>query len=563
MARTVSIGNQNFESLVSNHYFYVDKTDFIREWWENADCVTVITRPRRFGKTLNMNMVERFFSVEYAGQGELFAGLGIWQEETYRRLQGTVPVIGISFADIKENDFASARKAICHNIKRVYRRYDFLLETELLSEEEKKTFRMVSTDMENYLLMDSIRALSEYLFRCYGEKPIILLDEYDTPMQEAYVWGYWKEIAQLMRGFFNSTFKTNPYLGRALMTGITRMSRESIFSDLNNLEVVTTTKDKYADAFGFTQQEVSAALGEFGLSDMEAQVRDWYDGFTFGSRTDIYNPWSIINYLDEKRFSSYWANTSENSLVGKLIRESGKNVKLIMENLLKGEVFRTEIDEQIVFDRLDHSETAIFSLLLAGGYLRVAEHRFDLKTGREQYALKLTNREVHLMFERMIEGWFKNYVPEYNDFIRALLLGDVEEMNYYMNGVALATFSYFDTGNSPSGRSEPERFYHGFVLGLMVELSDRYIISSNRESGFGRYDVMLEPKSESDDAILMEFKVRRPNREKSLEETAAAALAQIAKKRYADALAEKGIAGERIHTYGFAFEGKTVLIDGR
>ncbi len=559
MARIIGIGHQDFTQLIASGCFYVDKTEFIREWWENQDVVTLLTRPRRFGKTLNMSMLERFFSVEYDGQGKIFEGLSIWNDKAYQELQGTYPVIALSFADVKEITFPAAREKICQIIKMIFGKYRFLLDSDVLGEDEKEDFRKIFADSGNSTITLSLKMLSLYLSRYYGKKVIILLDEYDTPMQEAYVNGYWDEMAAFIRSLFNSTFKTNPYLFRAVMTGITRLSKESVFSDLNNLTVITTTANAYEDCFGFTQQEVWNALEEYGLSAQKESVKAWYDGFVFGRERDIYNPWSIINYLKTQRLSSYWANTSSNSLVEKLIREGSSAIKENMEDLLKGRKLCTTIDEQIVFSQLEYSESAVWSLFLASGYLKADSYRFNEELGIEEYELSLTNKEVRITFEKMIRDWFGRSVKEYNGFIRALLQGNTKEMNAYMNKIALTTFSYFDTGNRPSG-SEPERFYHGFVLGLMVELADRYVITSNRESGFGRYDVMLKPRKKEDGGIILEFKVYDPDDEKSLEDTVKAALKQIEEQNYSSALISEGIREDRIRKYGFGFDGKRVLI---
>ena len=562
MARTLGIGKQDFEKVRKENAFYIDKTKFIREWWESEDDVTLITRPRRFGKTLNMSMLEKFFSVQFAGRGDLFCGLAIWEDEKYRRLQGTYPVLFISFADVKETTYIQTKKKICRIIKALYNKYDFLLENDLLNESEKNDFLNISVDMEDNEASYSLKALSDYLLRYYKKKVIILLDEYDTPMQEAYVNGYWDELVSFTRSLFNATFKTNPYLERAIMTGITRVSKESIFSDLNNLQVITTTSGKYMDCFGFTEEEVFAAIDEYGLSEKRQEVKKWYDGFTFGKQKDIYNPWSILNYLDKRQIGTYWANSSSNSLAGKLIREGSRNVKESFEFLLQGKSIIMELDEQIIYDQLGEDESAIWSLLLASGYLKVknrSTYATDFGEWKQEYELELTNFEVGAMFRQMIRKWFSRSAGGYNDFIKALLFDDVKGMNVYMNKVAMATFSYFDTGKSPSEEA-PERFYHGFVLGLMVEMADRYVLTSNRESGFGRYDVMLEPRRSGDVGIIMEFKVQDRTEEKELSDTANAALKQIKEKEYESVLIEKGIFKEKIRSYGFAFCGKQVLI---
>ena len=562
MGYKISIGNQGFDNIREKKYFYIDKTAFIKEWWDSGDNVTLITRPRRFGKTLNMSMLNCFFSNRYAGRSDLFEGLSVWEDEKYRQLQGTYPVIFISFADVKQADCGEAIWKIKKIISNVYQQYAWLGSWEGLTFTEREQFAGVNPDMENMLAQSAVQDLCNYLNRYYEKKVIILLDEYDTPMQEAYVHGYWDEFTLFMRSFFNATFKTNPYLERAVMTGITRVSKESIFSDLNNLNVVTTTSDEYCTCFGFTEDEVYGSLDKFGLSDKKSEVKKWYDGFVFGSHRDIYNPWSITSYLDKRKLAPYWASTSSNGLVSRLIQTAHTDIKQLMEDLISGREIVVNFDEQIVFNQLDTDESAIWSLLVAGGYLKPDNVEYRGELLEPWYHLFITNLETRSMFSNMFKGWFRGSASNYNAFVSALLKGSVREMNVYMNEVALSTFSSFDAGTQPSERSQPERFYHGFVLGLLVELRDIYEVKSNRESGFGRYDVMLIPKKDDRkyNAIILEFKVFDSYDESTIEDTVKSALKQIEEKSYDTELMAQGIEKDRIRHYGFAFEGKRVLI---
>lgn len=433
-ARQVALGVQNFVALRQWNCFYVDKTDFIRQWWQAQDEVTVIMRPRRFGKTLNMSMVNAFFSLEYKEQGqEFFGDLAVWQDEEMRQLQGSYPVIFLSFASLKADNHQQTIADMQYIISELYGRYEYLLQGEIMDEADREFFREIRSCSNAKNLSFAVQRLSGWLRRYHQQQVIILLDEYDTPMQEAYVHGYWDNLAGFLQQFFNATFKNNRDMARGLMTGITRMAKESIFSDLNHLLVAS--------------------------------------GYLTGG---------IVRTIDNDRY---------------------------------------------------------------------------------ECRLHITNYETCLMFRRMVSDWFQTDGCEYNEFIHYLLQGDVKAMNVYMNRIALAVFSSFDTGSRPSAEAQPEWFYHGFVLGLMVDLRDRYVISSNRESGFGRYDVMLEPRRpEEDAAIIIEFKVHDEDDEADLSSTVRAALKQIEDRQYATELLKRGVPAEKIRKYGFAFQGKRVLI---
>ncbi len=559
------LGYQDFRRMREDHIFYIDKTDFIKEWWEYSDMVTLITRPRRFGKTLNLSMAECFFSNRSANRGDLFEGLSIWQSEEYRKMQGTYPVIFLSFAPIKTGRIDEIKAALKQIVADVYREYRFIMEAQIFHQKDREDFDAVSKQMDDMTAYTALNRLCSYLYQYYHQNVIVMLDEYDTPMQEAWIAGCWDETVDFFRSFFNYTFKSNKYLCRGLITGITRISKESIFSDLNNLEVVTTTSEKYTTSFGFTEKETFEALEQAGLGAEQQKVKQWYDGFTFGSQRDMYNPWSIVSFLNKKgRYETYWANTSSNRLVNSLIQRGNSEIKKTMEALLRGNSFLANLDEQIMLNQLVGSTDAVWSLLLATGYLKVLNVRAEKPDddGMMQYTLALTNLEVKKLFHKMIKGWFgDNAQLPYNDFIKALILDDVDSMNEFMNRIALCSFSNFDTAKGVSGNDAPERFYHGFVLGLMVELAGRFRIMSNRESGFGRYDIMLVPlDQEKDNAYIIEFKVHKPAKEKGLEETVKHALNQIEEKQYAVQLISEGMRPDQIRKYGFAFAGKTCLI---
>ena len=559
----VNIGEQRFDKLRGENRFYIDKTGFIREWWNTGSAVTLITRPRRLGKTLNMSMTECFFSNKYADRGDLFEGLDIWSDEKYRQLQGTYPVISLSFAGIKATNCDEMKYRMTEVVADLYNDNVRIMQGTALSPNEKEYYESIKLGMDDRIAVGAVRQMAKFMNSYYGKEAIILLDEYDTPMQEAWLGGYWDEAVSFFKNFFVMTFKTNPYLYRGIITGITRISKESIFSDLNNLKVVTATSNQYATSFGFTEEEVFQALDDMGLGDQKQGVKQWYDGFTFGKYTDIYNPWSITSFIEEEgKYRAYWANTSSNGLVNSLIRTGTKEIKQTMEILIKGGSFKAMIDEQIVFNQLYGNTDAVWSLLLATGYLKILEVEVVGERKDMLYTLTITNMETRIMFENMVRGWFAGDTESmYNEFIRAMLSDNVRKMNTFMNKVALQTFSSFDSGNHPSEETQPERFYHGFVLGLVVELAGRFEIRSNRESGFGRYDVMLIPAdADKDDAYIIEFKVHKPRREKNLEQTLANALLQIEEKKYEAELVSRGFAPEKIRRYGFVFKGKECLI---
>jgi len=564
MARTIGIGVQGYEKVRKKGYFYVDKTSFVRDWWLSGADITLICRPRRFGKSLNLDTVRYFLSTEFAGRGEeFFGGLEVWGDPDMRALQGTVPVIWLSFADIKTDTFPEMKATVKQVLVEAVLSHDYLYDSPALRASDRTFLSRVSDDMDDVTAVRCLKRLCLMLRRHWKTRPVVLLDEYDTPMEQAWTCGFWDETSSFMRRLMNSTFKTNPDLDRGLITGITRVSRESIFSDLNNLQVVTTSSNRYQTSFGFTQAEVDAALAEYGLGDLAGEVSDYYDGFTFGGEGGVYNPWSITKLLDSGGvLEAYWSNTSGNNLVSEIVRRGDRQLKADLEELMRGGTIRKVIDEQVVFSELETKPNAVWALLLAAGYV-TSPGPAPKRPGKEKRPLKLTNYEVELTFDDMVVGWFSNALEDYNEFTRAILAGDAQLATRCLADVTVACVSSFDSGTRPSEKSEPERFYHGLVLGLLASLRGRYSVESNKESGFGRYDVALVPTSGAvgtDPAVVMEFKVFDPASEETLNDTVSRARQQIEGRAYVAGLIERGISRERIRTFGIAFRGKEVLV---
>lgn len=555
----VGLGYQNFLDFVCGKRFYVDKTHFIPEWLASDARITLITRPRRFGKSMLLSTVRTFFDPMYADHPEYFEKLRVWKDADCRSLFGTIPVISVSFGSCKGNDFAQAMRGVTLGLYNMYIQHEYLRESPKLSEEEKAEYRRIvayfSEQRTEYVEI-SIQKLCELLYKHYGKFPIILMDEYDTPLLEAYTDGYWDETINTFRQLFHTTFKENDFFYRAIITGVTRISKNSLFSDLNNLEVDTVTCDAYSDCFGFTEQEVMDA---FKCQDIDTiqDVKAMYDGFTIGRHQDIYNPWSICNYMRQRELIGYWVNTSSNKLVGDIIRRYPVESKYEIERLMAGEKVHKRINEGITFQYLEGDENSLWSLLLAVGYIK-AENIVRSVEGIE-CDVSVTNREVMAMFKTEILGMFHNGWSAYGRFAEALLAHKMELMNEYLQTITYTSISYFDVADGPKERT-PENFYHGLVLGLIVSLRDRYRIVSNRESGRGRYDIAMYPLQENTDAFIMEFKVQDRKKETDLEQTAKNALQQIVDKNYEADLLAAGVPAERIYKLGFAFAGKDVLV---
>ena len=559
LAEKVGCGYQDFQDFACGRQFYVDKTHFITEWMQSEAKVTLITRPRRFGKTTLFSTVENFLDPKFSDHPEHFEKLKVWRDEKTREWFGKIPVISVSFGSCKGNDYRQALRGMMDSLFMLYEAHDYLRYSEHLREDERNEYRDFCEALRNGAeekVEKAISRLCYLLYRHYNCKPIILIDEYDTPLLEAYTDGYWNEMIGTCRQLFHRALKENPYYSRAIITGVTRVSKNSLFSDLNNIEVDTVTCEAYSDCFGFTEKEVSDALKCQNMDSLQ-DVKAMYDGFIFGKRKDIYNPWSICNYLRQGELLSYWTNTSSNKLIGDIIRKYPARSKYEIEQLMKGATVHKKINEHITFQYLDGDENSLWSLLLAVGYIKADNVK---KCGEiTECDVSVTNQEVMEMFRYEILAMFENGNAVYHDFVEALLSHRTEDLTDILMDISYTSMSYFDVGRRPSERA-PENFYHGLVLGLIVSLRDRYRIVSNRESGRGRYDIAMYPLNEWEDAFIIEFKVCDEKEDGSLEKAAENALCQIEEKRYDADLLAAGIAEEHIYKLGIAFAGKDVAV---
>ena len=553
--KKLPIGQSDFRRVRTDDDYYVDKSLFIKEILDDSALVLLLPRPRRFGKTLNLSMLRYFFEKNDREEEtkRLFHGLAIEREEVFQTHCARYPVIFLTFKDIKFLQFDDAFEAIKLLIASEFKRHAYLLAQPLLTEKEQEQFQqIIALNAHNSFYYSALQQLSEYLCRYHQQETIVLIDEYDTPIHTAYFNGYYEEMVSFFRSFFGAGLKDNQYLFKAVLTGILRVAKESIFSDLKNLGVYPLLREEYSQSFGFTEEEVKALLHFYRREQVFDEIQDWYNGYIFGNTT-IYNPWSILNFVVSKdqTFRSYWANTSSNSLLKGLIASAPAHVKTDLQDLLQGKSIQKELDENIVFPELQRNENAVFSFLVFTGYLKAS----DLETIgiRRYYTLAIPNLEVLQIFEDVIIKWLNEPYESHKLqlLLQALVANDIPQFEEILNDFVLSTLSYFDTQ-----KQDVERVYQAFLLGLLVNLSPTHEINSNKESGFGRYDISIIPKDRKKTAIIMELKRIGLNEDK--DSALKNALKQIEEKRYEVEILKRGIT--TITKLAVTFDGKRVWV---
>ncbi len=550
----IGIGESDFKSLRIKNYYYIDKTMYIKDMIDNSSKVVLVTRPRRFGKTLNMSMLRYYFDCRQKDNRELFNGLKIMeQEEKYTSKLGAYPVIYMTLKDVKGNNFEETLLSLRTELVELYIDYVSILENEKLLDVEKEMFKTILNLKANKIdMQNALKLLTRLLYKVYEKPVILLLDEYDVPLQNAYVEGYYDEAVKFFKTFYGVTFKDNPYLEKTVITGVSRVAKESIFSGANNFKVYTVLDNEFADDFGITEKEMDKMIEDFEVQDDKEEIKRWYDGYKIGEVEGIYNPWSILNYLTDRKLMPYWVNTSSNDLI-KLILKNSETVKEKIERLLKDEAIEVKIDLETVIVGIENNEDNIWGLMLGTGYLKVEE---TVNIAEGIYKVKLPNYEIKHLFEDIIDKWFRNKVigNDLKSILKDLVTLNIKEYEKKFKILVREMFSYMDVGENTA-----ENFYHAFVLGMLVGLKDSYYVNSNRESGIGRYDIMLEPKDKNGNSFIMEFKVMEDMEEKTIEETIENAKKQIEEKGYEQNLKERGF--KNIIKMVYAFKGKEVKME--
>ena len=539
MAQTISIGKQDFLYLRENNYFYIDKTDFIRQWWESADDITLITRPRRFGKTLNMSMLNYFFSNHYSEKSEIFEKLSIWNSVKYRKLQGAYPVIFISFADVKQGNYKDAVQKVKKIIADVYRQYRYLMDYPDFTVADRRKLSDMTDRIDDVTAQDSLKDLSYFLSEYYKKKVIILLDEYDTPIQQGYTEGYYEQITGFMRNLLSGAFKDNSNLSYGFLTGILRVAKESIFSGLNNLKVNSILEDRYSEYFGFTKDEIRGIMEYYGRTDKYEEICKWYDGYRFGD-TDIFNPWSVLNYMDENcSAKAYWQSTGDNSIIRQIVAEADDETADNLRKLMQGHMVSSYVDTSVIYPEIRNNPTTIYSFLLSAGYLKVVK-KDELHDGNAICDIAIPNKEIFYVYEKEILSALTNVISQSTAIAiqQAIIRQDVPKLQDNLQKLLLNSISSFDYAH--------ENFYHGLILGICAIMNNLYRVDSNRESGHGRYDIQLRPYDKKMPGIIIELKVLKDGIAEAcidteLEVSAKEALAQIERRQYVTAMKQEGI----------------------
>ena len=545
----IGIGVSDFKALRLRNNYFIDKTMYIKDIIDNQSGVVLITRPRRFGKTLNMSMLRYYFDCNVKDGKEIFEGLKIMeQDEKYTSKQGAYPCIYLTLKDVSDVNYNNMLLSLKTSILEMYREHMYLLDSDkIYSFEKEKIMDILYTREDENALKTSIRELSGYLYRHFNKPVMLFIDEYDVPIQSAYVEGYYDDAIKFLKTFYGTTFKDNPYLEKTVLTGVSRVAKESIFSGANNFDVYTVLDDEFADDFGITSEEMEKVISDFDVQDDKEEIKKWYDGYRIGNVEGIYNPWSILNYLAKKELIPYWVNTSSNDLI-KLTLKNSTTVKEKIERLLRDEEIEVPINLETIIVGIENNEDNIWGLMLGTGYLKVVE-TVDLVEGI--YKVKLPNYEIKSLFQGIVRDWFSDKVPGNNlkSILKDLIELNLREFEKKFNRLVREMFSYMDVGEDTA-----ENFYHAFVLGMLVGLKDSYYVNSNRESGMGRYDIMLEPQNKDGNSFIIEFKVADDMEESTIEEVIENAKRQIEERDYESNLRERGFTN--ITKMVFAFKGK-------